>query len=106
MSAANSDQACHSECSDADAMQPAAKRARIEVKSFQEIDLAKFTLKNNGKGKNGHNTYPLVASEPIRFNLTMPDGFKRLSALTSVANTRTLLFWEALRLRRKALLKP
>ena len=73
MSATLSDQACPSVCSDADAMQPSAKRARIEVKSFQEIDLAKFTLKNNGKGKNGHNTYPLVAGEPIRFNLAPCD---------------------------------
>ena len=74
MSAANSDQACHSECSDTDAMQSAAKRARIEVKSFQEIDLSKFTLKNNGKGKSGLNTYPLVTGESIRFNLT-PSGW-------------------------------
>ena len=74
--AAISDQACHSECSDADAMQPAAKRARIEVTPFQEIDLDKFALKNNGKGKNGHNTYPLIASEPIRFNLTPAGWFQ------------------------------
>ena len=74
MSAAFSDQACHSECTDADAMQTPAKRARIEVKTFKDLDLSKFTLKNNGKGKNGQNTYPLVADEPIRFNLT-PSGW-------------------------------
>lgn len=74
MSAAFSDQACCSECTDTDAMQPAAKRARIEVKTFKDLDLSKFVLKNNGKGKNGQNTYPLVAGEPIRFNLT-PSGW-------------------------------
>ena len=74
MSAAFSDQACCSECADTDAMQPAAKRARIEVKAFKDLDLTQFVLKNNGKGKNGQNTYPLVAGEPIRFNLT-PSGW-------------------------------
>jgi hypothetical protein len=74
MSAAFSDQANCSECIDTEAMEPATKRARIEVKSFQEIDLASFTLKNRGKGKNGLNTFPFIASEPIRFNLT-PSGW-------------------------------
>ena len=74
MSAAIFERACPSECSDADAMEPAIKRARIEVKPFQEIDLGQFVLKNNGKGKNGQNTFPLVAGEAIRFNLT-PNGW-------------------------------
>ena len=74
MSAAFLDQADCSECTDTDAMEPVTKRARIEVKAFQEIDLASFTLKNRGKGKNGINTFPFIASEPIRFNL-IPSGW-------------------------------
>jgi hypothetical protein len=103
MSAAFSDQANCSECIDTEAMEPATKRARIEVKSFQEIDLASFTLKNRGKGKNGLNTFPFIASEPIRFNLTPSDGFKPLLALTSAANTRIHPSLAALHLIRKAL---
>ena len=68
------DRACPSECSDNEAMEPVMKRARIEVKPFQDIALDKFVLKNNGKGKNGQNTFPLIASEPIRFNFT-PNGW-------------------------------
>jgi hypothetical protein len=69
-----SEHACPSECSDTEAMEPVVKRARIEVKPFQEINLNQFILKNNGKGKNGQNTFPLVAGEPIRFNFT-PNGW-------------------------------
>ena len=69
-----SEPACPSECSDSEAMEHATKRARIAVKPFQDIDLDKFVLKNNGKGKNGHNTFPLIAGEPIRFNFT-PAGW-------------------------------
>ena len=75
MSAANSDQACPSVSSD-EAMEPATKRARIEVKAFNQVDLAAFTLKNNGKStgiKGGLNTFPLIANQPIRFNLTPSD---------------------------------
>jgi len=72
--AAISEQASPSECSDADVMEPVTKRARIEVKPFQELNLDQFVLKNNGKGKNGQNTFPLVAGEPIRFNFT-PNGW-------------------------------
>ena len=68
-----SDQACPSECSDLPDMESAAKRARIEVKPFQDLDLNQFVLKNNGKGKNGPIVYPLIAGEPIRFNLTIND---------------------------------
>ena len=68
--AAISEQACPSECSDTEAMEPVVKRARIEVKPFQELNLDHFILKNNGKGKNGQNTFPLIAGEPIRFNFT------------------------------------
>ena len=73
--AAISEQVCPSECSDTEAMEPVTKRARIEVKPFQELNLDLFVLKNNGKGKNGgQNTFPLVAGEPIRFNFT-PSGW-------------------------------
>ena len=65
---------CPSECSDADmstAEERSAKRARIEIKPYTELDLSEFTLKNKGKGKNGgHMAYPLLAGESIRFNLT------------------------------------
>lgn len=78
MPAAISQSACPSECSDVDAMepvaQPAAKRARTEVKEvkpFQQMDLDKFTLKT-GKSKNGNYTYyiPLVDCASTLFNLT------------------------------------
>ena len=77
--AAISSQACPSEFSDEDsamannAAEPASKRARIEVKHFSELDLSEFTLKDKGKGKNGHIAYPLLGSEIIRFNLTVND---------------------------------
>ena len=72
MSAAFSDQAAHSEC---DAMEPAAKRACIEVKPFHEVALGNFILKNRGKAKNGGLiTFPFIGGEPIRFNLT-PSGW-------------------------------
>ena len=68
-----SDQACQSECAE-EAMsstgEPAAKRARIEIKSYTEIDLSEFALKDKGKGKNGHLAYPLLGGETIRFNLS------------------------------------
>ena len=68
MSAAFSDQASHSEC---DAMEPAAKRACIEVKPFNDVALGNFILKNRGKAKNGGLiTFPSIGGEPIRFNLT------------------------------------
>ena len=50
--------------------EPAAKRARIEVKPYTEINLSEFALKDKGKGKNGHMAYPLLAGETIRFNLS------------------------------------
>ena len=34
--------------------EPAAKRARIEMKPYTEINLSEFALKDKGKGKNGH----------------------------------------------------
>jgi hypothetical protein len=50
------------------------KRAReeIAVPRFDAVDLGKFVLKDNGKGKSGHRTFPLIDGNPIRFNLT-PD---------------------------------
>ena len=75
MSAANSEQVCPSVSSD-EAMEPATKRARIEVKAFNQVDVSAFTLKNNGKStgvKGGLNTFPLIANQPIRFNLTPSD---------------------------------
>ena len=50
--------------------EPAAKRARIEVKPYTEINLSEFTLKDKGKGEKGHLAYPLLAGETIRFNLS------------------------------------
>ena len=51
-------------------------RARVEfaVLPFSDVDLNEFALKDNGKGKNGHNAFPLVNGEGIRFNLT-PTGW-------------------------------
>jgi hypothetical protein len=74
MSAAFADQA--SECSEeAMAEQGSSKRARreIDVKPFSQLDLTQIKMKDNGKGKNGHLSYPLIDSEPIRFNLTPSD---------------------------------
>lgn len=51
-------------------------RARIEVKPILELDLQLFSLKDKGKGKNGHNSYPLIENEPIRFNLTDGDWLR------------------------------
>ena len=34
--------------------EPAAKRARIEIKPWAEIDLQEFAPRDKGKGKNGH----------------------------------------------------
>ena len=58
------------------AEQQPAKRARVEIEvpSFADVDLETFTMKDNGKGANGHRAFPLVGGEPIRFNLT-PDGW-------------------------------
>ena len=47
-----------------------SKRARIEVKSFENLQLSEFTLKDKGKGKNGHQAWPGFVGEMIRFNLT------------------------------------
>ena len=52
------------------------KRARIEVAPILELDLELFSLKDKGKGKNGHNSYPLIKNEVIRFNLTDGDWFR------------------------------
>jgi hypothetical protein len=56
--------------------QPQSKRARVEIEvpSFEKVDLSQFSLKDNGKGKNGHKAFPLVAGESVRFNLT-PSGW-------------------------------
>ena len=71
-----SDQDSGCESPDAMAEQSAAKRARIEIEvpSFNDVDLQKFSLKDNGKGKNGHKTFPMVEGKSIRFNLT-PSGW-------------------------------
>ena len=94
MSVAFSERACPSVCSD-EAMEPAAKRARIEVKAFNQVDLETFTLKNNGKNTNGNksglNTFPLIGNQPIRFNMTPSDWFQApFVASTSAASTRIL----------------
>jgi len=65
-----------SECFDLNASppEPASKRARIEVDSFNKLDLSQFTLKDNGRSKNGGiNVYPLIAGDVVRFNLTPDD---------------------------------
>ena len=58
------------------AQQPQSKRARVEdeIPSFDKVDLSRFALKDYGKSKNGHKTFPLVAGECIQFNLT-PGGW-------------------------------
>jgi hypothetical protein len=69
-------QASRCESEDEMADQPQSKRARVEIAipSFGEVDLSKFSLKDNGKGKNGHLAYPLVDGQVVRFNLT-PSGW-------------------------------
>jgi hypothetical protein len=66
---------CH-ESDDEMAEQPQSKRARVEIQipAFAEVDLSKFSLKDNGKGKSGHLAYPMVDGQPVRFNLT-PSGW-------------------------------
>ena len=66
-------------CSNSDspmAQQPQSKRARVEIEvpSFEKVDLSQFTLKDHGKGKNGHRAFPSVTGESVRFNLT-PGGW-------------------------------
>ena len=39
------------------------KRTRIDISSYDEVDLSQFALKDKGKGKNGHVAYPLLGSE-------------------------------------------
>ena len=51
-------------------------RARITVAPILELDLELFSLKDKGKGKNGHNSYPLINNEVIRFNLTDGDWLR------------------------------
>ena len=59
---------------DSDLATPPAKRARIEIPSFTEVDLSKLSLKNSGVGPGGGlRVYPLLDGEPIRFNLTPQD---------------------------------
>ena len=58
------------------AMASAAKKAKLEVTAFTQIDLEKLTLKQLGKSKNGQTmVFPLVAGEAIRTNLTPDDWF-------------------------------
>jgi len=58
------------------AQQQKRARVEIEVPSFAKVDLSQFTLKDHGKGNNGHRAFPfpLVAGEAVRFNLT-PSGW-------------------------------
>ena len=49
------------------------KRACIDISNYDDVDLSEFTLRDKGKGKNGHMAYPLLGSESIRFNLTPSD---------------------------------
>jgi hypothetical protein len=52
--------------------EPAAKRAKIEVASLQQLDLNNFSLKLGTKTAKGQAVYPTIGGEPIRVNLT-PD---------------------------------
>ena len=72
----SSDQDSCCEPVDAMAEQSPAKRARVEIEvpSFDKVDLEKFSVKDNGKGKNGHKAFPMVDGKSIRFNLT-PTGW-------------------------------
>ena len=67
---------------DADLTAPPAKRARIEVLPFLELDLSKISLRSSGVGPGGGlRVYPSLDGEAIRFNLTpykwleTPNGF-------------------------------
>ena len=56
---------------DSDLATPSAKRARIEIPSFTDLDVLKVSLKNSGVGPGGGlRVYPLLDGETIRFNLT------------------------------------
>jgi len=56
---------------DADLTTPPAKRARIEVPAFLDLDLSKLSLKSSGVGPGGGlRVYPSLDGEAIRFNLT------------------------------------
>jgi len=56
---------------DADLTTPPAKRAKIEVLPFPELDLSKLSLKSSGVGPGGGlRVYPTLDGEAIRFNLT------------------------------------
>ena len=77
LASAISDPECE-DCSEGPAMatEGPTKRARIEVKPFEDIDLSKIALKDKGKGKQGHIAFPLLDGEVIRFNLTPSDWSK------------------------------
>lgn len=54
--------------------EPAAKRAKIEVASLQQLDMQKFSLKLGAKTAKGQAVYPNIGGETIRANLT-PDAW-------------------------------
>ena len=71
MPAAISQQSRLSELFAVDAMEPATKRARVEVKPFQQLDLDKFSLKVNLSKKDGKTYYnSLIDGASFLFNLT------------------------------------
>ena len=49
------------------------KRARIEIASFDQLDLGKFTLTQVGKTKKDQKIYANIDGKPIRTNLTPND---------------------------------
>ena len=56
---------------DAELTTPSAKRARIEVLPFLELDLSKISLRSSGVGPGGGlRVYPTLDGEAVRFNLT------------------------------------
>ena len=54
-------------------MEPAAKRAKIEIAAFDQLNLQDFTLKQVGKTKKDQKFYANIAGGPIRANLTPND---------------------------------
>jgi len=52
---------------------PAAKRAKIDVVNFDQLNLQEFTLKQVGKTKKEQKIYANISGAPIRANLTPND---------------------------------
>ena len=57
---------------DTDMAQP-NKRAKIEIASFDQLNLEEFTLTQVGKTKKDQKIYANISGKPIRTNLTPSD---------------------------------